>query len=49
MTESLMISLNISMIFFTNIELNLTKRIPKYDIDPLSFMREAMEETLYHL
>ena len=50
MGESLMISLiylNISMIFFTDIGPNLAKRIPKADIHPISFMREALKKTLF--
>ena len=50
MGESLMTSLiylNISMIFFTYIGPNLAKRIPKVDINPLSFMKEALKETLF--
>ena len=33
--------------FFTNIDPNLAKGIPKVDIDPLSYMGEALKETLF--
>ena len=33
--------------FFTNIGPNLAKDIPKVDIDPLSYMGEALKETLF--
>ena len=33
--------------FFTNIGPNLAKGIPKVDIDPLSYMEEALKETLF--
>ena len=33
--------------FFTNIGPNLAKGIPKVDIDPLSYMGEALKETLF--
>ena len=33
--------------FFTYIGPNLAKRIPNVDINPLSFMKEALKETLF--
>ena len=49
MGDSLMINLinlNISLIFFAYIGPYLTTRIPKVDINPLSFMKEALKEIL---
>ena len=44
-----LIYIDISMSFFTNTGPDLAERKPKADIDPLSFMREALKETLFLL